>query len=85
MRTCHYCKCFLLYGRWFERTENAYFGKPNKSGTTLLPLIVFIDDTGLTARGNQNAKPIVVTIGTFREGLRQSAVQVFLNVRYNTQ
>ena len=61
----------LNTGEWYERTEKTFFGKPNSTGMTLLPLIVFIDDTNVTQRGTQTAKPIVVTVGSFREELRQ--------------
>ena len=64
----------LNTGEWFERTENAYFGKPNTTGMTLLPIIVFIDDTNVTKRGTQTAKPIVVTVGSLRENIRQKSV-----------
>jgi hypothetical protein len=62
-------------GTWFERTEEILLGSPNESGTTLLGFIVFIDDTNLTKRGTQSAKPIVMTLANLPERIRNSPVR----------
>lgn len=66
----------LNTGHWWERTEKMITGGP-ASGLTLLPFMVFIDETQTVARGSQSAKPITVTIGNFKERIRQKQVNAY--------
>ena len=66
----------LNTGHWYKRTEDWLLGYPNLSGKTLLPIMIFLDDTNLVTRGTQTAKPILVTLGCFSEAIRNKAVSI---------
>jgi hypothetical protein len=63
-------------GRWQEDTEHILFGADGSAEITLGPIIVFIDGVALTKRGDQSAKPIMVTLAFLKPEVRQKKVCV---------
>jgi hypothetical protein len=58
-------------GKWQERTEKVLFGEENRTGIILGPIILFIDGVALTKRGQQGAKPIMMTLACLKPEIRQ--------------
>ena len=65
-------------GLWQERTERVLFGPNGNMEITLGPIIIFIDGVALTKRGDQSAKPIMVTLACLKAEVRQRKVCVLI-------